>query len=177
MESVMTSPRNTSKAHKSSLAMIAQYKPIAAKSLAQKIAHFLDWAASNCKGTYFTHNIILKAVNNYSHTPRPNTDEVKLIRSSMQRAKAILRQDFKRGFASVRDLGVRACTDDNDTVKHDLTAANKRIASAHNHAADVVSVINPNKLTGHEASYFRMTVKTLKQISNNEIAALLPPKP
>ena len=167
----MVSPRNPPQFD--ILAMIAKYRPNVAKSQARRIAHFLDWAATNYGGQNFAHNIILRAVNNYSHTPRPNTDEVKGVRSAMSRVKLILRRDYNRGFSSIPGQ-VRACTDDNDVVNYNLAAVNKRLVSAYGHVENVRSIVNPKKLTGSAASYYRTTSKTLS-MAGSDIAALLKP--
>lgn len=159
------------------LAKISEYKVIPELTLAQKVAHFLDWAATHVKKTYFSYSLICKAVRGLAHVPRMNTNEVEAVRKTMQRAKQILRDKYKRGFDFSRGLGVRATVDDNDTVNYTVATAAKRMVSSKMNLDKVSSIVDPSKLSSKEASYFENVTQASKRITNGHIQALLPPKP
>ena len=159
------------------LARIAEYKPVPTMTLPQRIAHFLDWAASHVKKTYFQYNIVCKAINGYTHTPRLDTKEVENVRGSMTRVKQILRDKYKRGFDYSRGLGIRGTTDDNDTVNYTLASATKRWLSGKANVDNVAAIVDPAKLSLKEASYFKSVTGASRLITTQHIQNLLPPKP
>ena len=158
------------------LARIAQYKPPLQGTLVERICHFLDWAAVNCKMQYFQHNIVCKVVNNYQHTPRMDNKEVDTVRSAMYRVKKTLRKKYQRELHFKPGMGVRATVDDNDKVQYGLTTAAKGLINKKKNLDEVASIINPSNLNMKESEYFRHVTAASKLITETHIARLLPPK-
>jgi hypothetical protein len=158
------------------LARIAEYrKAPESMTLPQRIAHFLNWAADNIQGQYFGYNIVCKSINGYAHTPREGTVEVESVRKSMQAAKRILIDFYKRTYDFKAGLGVRACYSDDDAVKHSVARAAKRVVSSKVSLDKVASVVNPEKLSAAQGVYFRNVTNASKAITTTHIKALLPP--
>lgn len=94
--------------------------------LSRRVAHFLDWAASNDPYSFYRPQVIAREVYQYARTLSPESQETKAVKSSLEHAKRILRDDYGRGFTASRGVGVRACVNSEDTVRHDLHAKAKR---------------------------------------------------
>jgi hypothetical protein len=131
-------------------------------TIAQRVAHFLDWAVKFRPYEFIAYNELTREVLGYNHTPRPNHQDVTLVKGAVSRSKKILFEQYHRDQLSKRSVGVRATVDANDRVIKGLTikAENLQRAAAQfkNSAAD----INPAEVTDPEAKrWFTHGVKQL----------------
>lgn len=94
--------------------------------LSRRVAHFLDWAARHDPYSFYRPQVIAREVYQYGRTLSPESQETKAVKSALEHAKRILRDDYGRGFTSQRSVGVRACVDSEDTVRHDLSTKARR---------------------------------------------------
>ncbi len=156
--------------------IIASYKHDPRMTKPQRIAHFLDWAALRAPKQYFPHNIILKAIEGYAHTPRPKTEEVVSVARSMTTAKRILVATYRRECHYMQNLGVRASVDDNDATKFPLASRARRFVAAKRAMDKTASIINPAKLGAEERAYFNGVTDASRQITDTRIKALLGPR-
>lgn len=168
------------------VAMIANYKTPDDSvrkhmSIADRVAHFLDWAAVHSPNTYFPVNIILKAIDDLSTTPQMNNQGIPRIQSALTRAKEILMKKYKRGYANSRGLGVRATKDVNDTVRHTVMASAKRLASSKSNLDKVTDMVQQQvdggaRLGAEEDAIFQGVTRASKRIGAEHFRALLPSK-
>jgi hypothetical protein len=119
------------------------YEPDPKKSLVERAAHALDWAAQNFPKQWVPVNLLLKGIMGYAHTPRLTNEEVDSLRKKMSRIRKIMAEQYGRGLISERGFGVRASIDSEDQLKKVVSAAAARVASANKglkQAADLVNI-------------------------------------
>lgn len=157
---------------------LAEYRRIRIRdsSLGRRIAHFLDWAASNMPHQYFQYNVICQQVNELNRVPPANDKQVDLIRNSMTSAKRILLKRYKRGFDYQRNVGVRATVDSDDVVNRPLVTAVVRQHRAQQRTEELIGLVDQRQLSAKERAYFLSVVKTNRAIENADVQKLLPPK-
>ena len=100
---------------KSKLLNIKGYKP-EGESLPQRMAHYLDWAASEFPKQYTPYNLLVKAVFGYKHLPKVGSQQVDVVRRGMGRARLLLQTKYNRTTDSQPGLGVRATVDSADSL-------------------------------------------------------------
>lgn len=117
-------------------------------ALSRQVAHFLDWAAMSNPYTFYTAQVIAKAVYQYGRTLSPESKEAIAVKSVMTRAKDILRDEYGRGFCSQRGAGSRACVNSEDTVKNDLkTKARRKYALEQSIIETGTKAVKPSDFT------------------------------
>jgi hypothetical protein len=158
------------------LSKMAEYEHVPAMKVAQRIAHFLNWAAIHIRRQYFNSQLITKAIYGHAHMPKVGSKEVEAVHSAVYRAKVILRDKYKRGSDSAKGVGVRACVDDNDTVTHDVASKAKRLTSSKANLDKITDIVDPTKLAAKESAYFDNVTQASKRITSAQVQALqLPP--
>jgi len=160
------------------------YKVDATMSLAQRIAHLLDWAAKKGVGVLIPYNVICRHIMGYNYTPRMNNEEVDGIRRKLSSARPHLQKKYKRDLRNVSGVGARATVDSIDLVKTSLPGNVRRVNSAHAALARNAELVDVAKLPEHGPDkawkdWFQKTVSpAIKALSNDDrIAKLLPPAP
>lgn len=141
-EAQVRNPKTTVKAGKHP----GDYKPDMTMSMTQRVAHFLDWAATNRPKEFIPHNEVLKFVQGYKAMPRLANREVELIKSAMTRARKVLHEKYNRGLLSKPSVGVRATTDDLDRAKHELTKRARDVVRTSTRFKEVHSSIDAQKI-------------------------------
>jgi hypothetical protein len=174
---ISTSSARRPRPDKNMTTKLAQYQRSTDKSLGRRIAHFLDWAATNMQKVYFQYNIVCQVVNGLNAVPQLNNKQVELVRHSMTSAKRILQVVYGRGYDFQRGMGVRATADDADVVNRPLVAAVTRQYRAQQHTQNIIDLVDEKKLPAKERSYFAGVTKMNQLVQNADISKLLPPKP
>lgn len=161
---------------------VSQYKVNLEMSKTHRVAHFLDWAATNMPSQYHQYNVIVRVINGYRHTPKIGSKEVEQIRNCMSRVQKILRSEYNRGYHSMPSVGVRATTDSADVIRNDLTRKANRLINAKRAVDETAAIVDVSSLPNTEdgkrlSSYFREVTNASKLLSNDRISKLLPPAP
>lgn len=161
---------------------IKQYKPDMKQSMTNRVAHYLDWSAAHYPKQFTAYNIVLKAIHGYAKTPRLDSDEVEGLRRAMSRVKLILFREYGRELVSQPGVGVRATTDDADTLLVALPKKVMRVRSAQKAMAETASIIDPSKVPDTAEmkpwkAWFTRSVKdAIKTLTSPEFQQkLLPP--
>lgn len=151
---------------------------------AARIAHFLDWWAKAMPYDYAAYNEVTKAVEGYKHLPRLDSKDVEQTRSTMARARVILRKHYNRDLHPSRGIGVRATVDDFDMVKNVATNRAIRVERSIRNLAETDAMIDTSKIPDNAATaplktWYKRSVKgILKQLASPDFASkLLPPAP
>jgi hypothetical protein len=138
-------------------------------SMAQRIAHMLDWCSKVYPGTFFHPTVILQGIMGYKHTPRINTKEAESVRNTMGHAQKHLMDKYKRGFVSMPGMGYRATVDSEDIMSTTVEKKRARFNSARIHLGQAVDLVNPREIPNTEngkrlkANYYNLkdATKTL----------------
>lgn len=142
---------------------IPKYETDLKLPIAQRIAHFLDWASKHRPYEFIAYNELTREVLGYDHTPRPNHKDVDLVKGAVSRAKKILFEQYSRGQLSKRSVGVRATVDANDRVTKELTIKAENLQRAAAQFDSTAAAINPAEVTDVEAKkWFTHGVKQLR---------------
>lgn len=123
-----------------------EYKTQEKLTIPQRMAHYLDWAATKYPKAYTPYNFVLKAIMGFAKTPRLSTEEVDRLRSKITRVRDILQTDYGRDIDTQPGVGVRATTDDADTLTVALPKKVKRLQSASASVKKTADLIDPAKL-------------------------------
>lgn len=96
------------------------YKSLAEGSKWFRVAHFLNWAASNpkLKGEAMSYADVLRVAMNYSRKIRNDNAEVKELRKSIGAVRNLLQKHHGRGLVTLRGFGIRATDDALDVAKN-----------------------------------------------------------
>jgi len=163
---------------------IRDYKYNPEHSKKQRVAEFLDWAATHYPKQYVDYPHLAKAVEGYSRMPQHNSKEVELIKSSMSGVNRMLQTKYGRALDAEPGVGVRATVDDADLAMIVLPKKMKRIDQAKKAATQVANLVDPSKIPDTpENKPWKQWVKVhvrdvLKTINSPEFEQkLLPPAP
>lgn len=100
-------------------------------SVPQRVAHFLDWAATNKPGEFVAYNMIVQAIMGYKHMPRLDSEEVQRVkRASAANVRSTLATKYDREIISLPGVGVRATFSDADRLEHVAPKKAKRLDGA-----------------------------------------------
>ena len=159
------------------------YSPLLEKkSLAEGVAHYLNWAALNRPYQFLGHNEIAQCSFPLDRLPRNTSAEVDAIKNCMTRARKILDKVYHRSTETKPGVGVRATVDDFDRAKHSLTKRAKQLAGAAERYVHELEEINPKNIpnTGEGAVIREYVEHGAKDIAKKLVAPsfkqlLLPP--
>lgn len=159
------------------------YKPLdGAMTTVQKVAHFLDWAASNTPAEIYDYPDILKSALNQPRRLSESSREVELIRSAMGRVRKLLKAQYSRGLVIVRGVGVRATNSDMDVAQNCVTVKARAVSAATARLAAEAELVDvsklPNTVEGKAwASYMKTINGVVKENQLSNLAARLLPPP
>lgn len=143
-------------------AQIPKYETNLKLTIAQRIAHFLDWASQNRPYEFIAYNELTREVMGYDYTPRPNNKDVDLVKGAMSRSKKILFEQYSRGQLSKRSVGVRATVDADDRVVKELTVKADNLQRAAMQFDATAGAINPAEVK--DAAAKRWLTHGVKQL-------------
>jgi len=156
--------------------------PKTKNSTADAVAHYMDWAASERSYQFLGYNEIAQSSMGLSRLPRNTSDEVKMVRRAMGRARKILSEKYNRGAVTKVGVGIRATVDDLDRAKHDLTDKAKRLAGAADRYTSTLGAIDAANIpsTGEAGMYKQWVEHGAKELAKRLTSpafkqALLPP--
>lgn len=117
---------------------------------AERLAHFLDLAASELPKSFVDKRYAAKIAFAQARTPGPESDWVKKKLSNvMSQTGKILKSQYGRDLFTDRvEGGVRATTDDKDIVVTTHRKKRRRILSAIDSFEQTDALVNPSKLSG-----------------------------
>jgi hypothetical protein len=178
----------TKQARKSQRPEFSDYEPVEEKTLAKRIAHFLNWCAENRAKEVIPLNQIASTLFGLKQMPRMTNDAVVLVQKTMSRVRPILIEKYKRSLVSVPGIGVRATVDSADIVKTELAKNVRRMDLAAARTAQVFNLVDPAQLPNTEEfkpwkEWFNRQLSgnsgLFKMITSNDWAkrVALPPKP
>lgn len=130
---------------------IPKYETNLKLPIAQRVAHFLDWAVKYRPYEFIAYNELTREVLGYGHTPRPNHQDVKLVKGAVSRSKKILFEQYNRGQLSKRSVGVRATVNADDRVIKELTIKAENLQRAAMQFDATAGAINPAEVQDADA--------------------------
>lgn len=136
-------------------------------SQVQRAAHYLDWSAKHHPGTYVPFNVLLRDINGYKHKPQLKSEEVERLRKNNSAIKKVLWSKYGREVVSLPGVGIRASTDDADTLTNVVPKRAARLNSARTNFLQTVTNIDPAKVPNTPA------LKPHKDWLTNEIKSLV----
>lgn len=116
-------------------------------SMAQRMANYLDWAATNWPGEYTPYNRMLKAINGYARMPHMDSKEVETMRASITRARSILIEKYGRELVTSPGTGARATVDDTDAAKNALAKKARHLSGAVASFKKTAAIIDASQVT------------------------------
>jgi hypothetical protein len=185
-EDRMPSKKHTTNGHagagrrsKSVINVIARYKHEPGMSRAERMAHFLNWAAKELPGVPIPVNLVLKAIMGYTKTPRLGGEEVELLRGQTSAARKLLKEKYGRGLHAERGLGIRATVGDEDMADTQYRKDMRRVVSAVAGANETHALITPSKIKDERLrNWVKGAGDQVKQLGlGDRLLKLLPPKP
>lgn len=121
-------------------------KEVAGKTTSHQLAHFLDWCARKHEGISIALPVCAKVVFRRDRLPARNSDDVKAIRSAMQRTRAILVKIYARELDSDPAFGIRATSSASDILTTTVPKREKRMRTAQARLAETVDLIDVKEL-------------------------------
>jgi hypothetical protein len=167
-----------SRSSRTVLDILSRYKVDTELSRTKRLAHFLEWLAVEAPYQYVAPNLALKAIMGFSRTPRPKSDDVKLLQSSVTKARQILMDEFGRGLHVLRSVGIRATVDDQDCAQTQQRKNVERLVSAHGSVKRTAEIIDVSKVKDERTRTWLRTgvAGMLKAIdADGRLDKLLPP--
>ena len=155
--------------------ILAQYKTITGERHAKQIANFLAWAVKHLPKEYLDNKEIARAIHGYKPGSKVGEDLEQVIINSRTKATVILREQYKLGYHSLRNVGIRATIDSNDTVEKTLKPAVSRAITSQQNVTKIAAIVDKEKCTVDNKK-FLTTMKTsglLSPSANADVIALL----
>lgn len=155
--------------------ILIKYVTLAGERHAKQIAHFLAWAAKHLPKEYLSNQEIARAIHGYKPGSRVSTDLETVIVNSRTRAAIILREHYKLGYHSLRNVGVRATTDNDDIVDKTLKPAVNRAITSQQTVTKISAIVDKEKCNQSNKKFLN-TVKEsglLSPSANARVIALL----
>lgn len=146
-------------------------------SRAQRIAFYLNWAASELPLQYQPFNVIVQAINDYGRLPRMDDNQVSAVRRSLASVRRIVQRTYQRDL-DVGGGGVRATVSDEDAAGVVLPKKMKRLRSAKNAVVTTHSLIDPAQIKDPRIkAYLNRSVRDVVKLIGSEDfdRKLLPP--
>lgn len=125
---------------------ISGYRRKDGLTTSQALADFLAWGRKMFPYQLWPWNMVHKAITGRAAMARPDSKEVLYLRSCASRARPLLRKQYGCDLTTVRQIGVRATFDSEDTARLSGTVAIRRMYSAQqniiavNHMVDVSEI-------------------------------------
>lgn len=114
-----------------------------ALSIPQRVAHFLDWAATNKPGEFMPYNMIVQAIMGYKRMPQLASDEVQRVkRTASANVRQTLITKYDREIVSLPGVGVRATHSDADRLEHVAPKKARRLDGARRSFMITANAIN-----------------------------------
>lgn len=161
---------------------ISKFQTDHKKSIPNRAAEYLDWAAKNYPHQYTPYNLMCQALMGYDRTPKLKNAEVERLRNSLGRIRQILVEKYERELVAQPGLGPRATVDDADKLKMVMPKKAARLASARAQFVSTANSIDPKLIPNSPElaalkDWFSRSVKdVVKQIGSKEFESkLLPP--
>lgn len=147
------------------------------ESIPQRMARYLDWAATKYPHCLTPMNVLYKAIMGMARMPALKSAEVERLRSRMQAVKNHLHKIYGRTLISEPGMGVRASVDSNDIVEGPLERAVRRVAAAQHQAAVVSGLVETSKLSSINKSRHADVADALKKLQSPTVLGKLLPRP
>ena len=158
---------------------LENYKSDATLSTPQRIAAYLDWAATIAPGRPVSYTLLTKIVEFCAKLPTEKDHRVLRIKTSVRRAQKHLREAYGRGLVAHPGYGVRATTSDEDYASTRFQTDKKRFVSSAKALDISQSMIKTSNIQDKELRNSVQAVKsTFKLLVQHDVLnkLQLPPK-
>ena len=147
---------------------VVNYKVVDGVQVAERAAHFLDFAAKHYPGIVFSHSEVLKHCMGYQKFPSSTSQEVQMLKKSWGRVTKILLNKYTRRVITIRSSntlegGVRATSNEAEHVIHGPKKIAKMEVNIHKKLEKAIDLIDVSKLPkGEQGNELRGFMKEIK---------------